>query len=395
MLKMKFDLNAIFIERGCAESALAARILRAIPAGMRVHHIDDARDAAKPAHDARDPFGAGKRRMIIARRKTPFLMACPAGSSKFACCGYLVLTLASNCPMDCSYCFLQEYLADNPAFQVYANFADSFEELDRLGQSAPGRCFRIGTGELADSLAFDSITGMSRELIEFFAARDNLTLELKTKTDEIENLLGLDPRGRVLVSWTLSSDAVYRSSENRTASPSARIAAACAVLEAGYRVAFHFDPIVAYPGAERDYVRLIDELLDVVAPKEIAFVSMGGLRMTPRLRGIARDRFPEDPMLCNEDVLASDGRLRTFTPLRLKLYRIIAERFRKAGVAIPAYLCMEPASVHERVFGEAPSRPGMIGERLARSGEAGANHRDSEEAQNPPWRPQGGRPSLP
>ena len=113
--------------------------------------------------------------------------------------------------MDCSYCFLQEYLADNPAFQVYANYADSFDELDRLCANAPGRSFRVGTGELADSLAFDSLTGISRDLIDFFATRENLTLELKTKTDEIENLLDVDPRGRVLVSWTLSPDAVYRS----------------------------------------------------------------------------------------------------------------------------------------------------------------------------------------
>jgi hypothetical protein len=89
--------------------------------------------------------------------------------------------------------------------------------------------------------------------------------------------------------------------------------------------------------------------------------------MTPRLRGIARGRFPSDPMLCGEDVLAPDGRFRTFTPLRLSLYRTLAERFRKQGAEIPAYLCMEPPSVHERVFGAAPSRPATIGERLARA----------------------------
>ena len=119
---MKFDLDAVFIEHGCADSALVARIIHAIPADVPVSQIADAREVVI---SARDQFGAGKRTMIVARRKTPFLMACPAGSAKFACCGYLVLTLASNCPMDCSYCFLQEYLADNPAFQVYANFGPS------------------------------------------------------------------------------------------------------------------------------------------------------------------------------------------------------------------------------------------------------------------------------
>jgi spore photoproduct lyase len=363
---MKFGLDAVYVERGCEDSALATRVLDALARDVPVTHIADAREVTRPASGVSDPFGAGKRRLVIARRKTPFLMPCPAGSSKFACCGYLVLTLASNCPMDCSYCFLQEYLADNPAFQVYANYTDSFDELDRLCANARGRSFRVGTGELADSLAFDSITAMSRDLIDFFAARENLTLELKTKTDEIENLLDLDPRGRVVVSWTLSSDAVYRSSEHLTSSPTARIAAARAVLDAGYRVAFHFDPLIAYPNAERDYLQLIDELLDTIPPKQISFISMGGLRMTPRLRGAARSRFPNDPMLCGEDVLAADGRFRTFTPLRLSLYRTLADRFKRAGAEIPAYLCMEPASVHEHVFGGLPARPATIGERLAR-----------------------------
>jgi hypothetical protein len=225
--------------------------------------------------------------------------------------------------------------------------------------------------ELSDGLLVLLPAGISRrqsrDLIDFFATRENLTLELKTKTDEIENLLEVDPRGRVLVSWTLSPDAVYQSSEHLTASPAERIAAARAVLDAGYRVAFHFDPLIAYPEAERDYLLLIDQLLDVVPPKQISFVSMGGLRMTPRLRGAARGRFPGDPMLCGEDVLAADGRFRTFTPLRLSLYRALADRFRKAGAEIPAYLCMEPASVHEHVFGAQPMRPATIGERLARN----------------------------
>jgi spore photoproduct lyase len=363
---VKFELDRVYVEEGCADSALATRVLDAIPPTVPVTYVADAREVSRSESAVRDPFGADKRRLVIARRKTPFLMPCPAGSSQFACCGYLVLTLASNCPMDCSYCFLQEYLADNPAFQIYANYTDSFDELDKLVANARGRSFRVGTGELADSLAFDSTTAISRELIEFFAARENLTLELKTKTDEIENLLEVDPRGRVLVSWTLSPDAVYRSSEHRTASPERRIAAARAVLDAGYRVAFHFDPLIAYPEAERDYLLLIDELLDVVSPKEISFISMGGLRMTPRLRGAARGRFPNDSMLCGEDVLASDGRFRTFTPLRLSLYRALAERFKARGAEIPAYLCMEPASVHEHVFGAVPARPATIGERLAR-----------------------------
>jgi spore photoproduct lyase len=363
---MKFSLDAIHIEDSLRTSPLARRVLAKLPAGVPITYVVDGREGVLPIANVTDPFGVGKRQMTIMRRRSPFLMACPAGSSEFACCGYLVMTLASNCPMDCGYCFLQEYLADNPGFQVYGNYCEAFEELERLRSKSPARGFRVGTGELADSLALDSLTGISRDLVEFFAARDDLTLELKTKTDEIDNLLAIDPKGRTLVSWTLSPPRVFASTEHGTASPAARIEAARRVLEAGYRVAFHLAPIIAYEGAEHDYLELIADLFEVVEPGQIAFISMGGLRMTPALRAAARRRFPDDPMLVGEEVLAPDGRYRTFMPLRLKLYSAISERIKRADAKLQTYLCMESPSVHRRVIGEVPV-PAALGARLATS----------------------------
>ena len=87
--------------------------------------------------------------------------------------------------------------------------------------------------------------------------------------------------------------------------------------------------------------------------------------MTPELRRAARRRFPNDPMLLGEEVLGSDGRLRAFGALRVRLYRALQERFERAGAQIPVYLCMESRAVHERVFGVVPANPAKIGERLA------------------------------
>ncbi len=362
---MSFELDEIVIEEGCRQSALAARVLSRAPAGVPVDFAADARVAVRPLPGAADPFGAGKRRMAVMRRRAPFLMACPAGSSEFACCGYLVLVLASNCPMDCSYCFLQEYLAENPGFQVYANYADAFDELERMRRRAPGRVLRVGTGELADSLAFDRLTGISRDLVEFCAAREGLLLELKTKTDEIDNLLTVDPRGRTLVSWTLSPPHVFAGCEKRTAPPTARLAAARRILEAGYKVGFHLDPVIAYPGAECDYLALLDDLFDTIAPAQISFISLGGMRMTPALRAAARRRHPQNPLLCGEEVLAPDGRYRTFTPLRVGLLSALERRIAAASPAISRYLCMEPPSIHRRVLGHAPAPAAALGAAIA------------------------------
>jgi len=362
---MKFELDAVLIEERCRSSALATRVRGAVAPGIEVRYVPDGREAARPLAGERDSFAAGKRRMVLMERRAPFLMGCPAGSAEFACCGYLVLVTASNCPMDCSYCFLQEYVADNPGLQVYANYAGAFDELERLGRSALGRSFRVGTGELADSLAFDTITGISGDLVEYFARRENLLLELKTKTNEIGNLLRADPRGRTLVSWTLSPTRVYESSEHGSAPPAARIDAARRVLEAGYKVGFHLDPLIAYPEAEHDYGELVENLFSLIPPEQISFVSMGGLRMTPALRAAARRRFPKDPMLTGEEVLGPDGRMRSFTPLRLRLFASIRARIERQAPKMPLYLCMESASVHERVFGAMPATPAMLGARLA------------------------------
>jgi spore photoproduct lyase len=363
---MKFELDSVLIEESCRATPLARRILAGIPPPVQVQYVEDGRIAARPLARAYDPFGAGKRQMVVMRRRGPFLLGCPASSTQFACCGYLVLVLASNCPMDCSYCFLQEHLANNPGFQVYANYSDAFDELDRLARVGSGRSFRIGTGEMADSLAFDSVTASSHEFVSYFSRHQNLMLEFKTKTDEIDNLLQMEPRGRTLVSWSLSPLRVFITSEHGTAAPESRIKAARRVLEAGYRVGFHLDPVIAYRGAERDYLDLLDCVFEAVPARDIAFFSMGGLRMTPGLRSTARRRFSSDPMLLGEEVLGEDGRYRTFTPLRFRLFAKLRERIAQAHPDLPVYLCMETASAHQRVFGGHPPSPAALGSRLAR-----------------------------
>jgi spore photoproduct lyase len=168
-----------------------------------------------------------------------------------------------------------------------------------------------------------------------------------------------------MVSWSLSPMRVFATSEHRTAPPQSRINAARRVLDAGYKVGFHLDPLIAYPNAEQDYLELVEDVFDAVPPNAIAFFSIGGLRMTPGLRTAARRRFPADPMLLGEEVLGEDGRYRTFTPLRLRLFSKLQERIAKACSDLPVYLCMETASAHHRVFGAAPLTPAALGSQLA------------------------------
>jgi len=279
------------------------------------------------------------------------------------CCNYLVMNFAANCPFDCSYCFLQDYLANNPALKVFTNVGEGLAELDAALRRHPERTFRVGTGELADSLALDHLTDLSCELVPFFAARSNAVLELKTKSDCIDNLLRLDPKERVVVSWSVNAETIVADEEHGAASLEARITAAERVQAAGYKVGFHFDPLIAHDGWEEGYPATIAKLFRRLDTRRVAWVSLGSLRMTPRLKAAIKARPQKSGVVTGELVPGADGKERLWRGLRVQMYRRMLEWLRSVDDRMPLYICMEPPGVWEKTFGEVPADR-QVAERL-------------------------------
>jgi spore photoproduct lyase len=171
--------EVLLLERGCEDTAVARRARAALP-DVPVEVIDDARTEPRRPARAReaDPFGAGKRRLLLHHERGRFLAACQAGTPGLVCCNYLTLNLVSNCPYDCSYCFLQDYLANNPTLKAVTNVDAALAEVAAVCDAHPERRFRVGTGEIADSLALEPVLGHVRELAAFAARRPNVVLEL-------------------------------------------------------------------------------------------------------------------------------------------------------------------------------------------------------------------------
>lgn len=358
-----FIPEEVIVEVGSAESPICRNLMRAFP-HVPFSFVEDPRPLASSLFTARDPFGEGKKRLFLMRHRGEFLKKCP-GSDGSVCCNYFVLNFASNCPMECSYCYLQEYLANNPPLKVFSNVGDLIEEAHKLLSRHRRSFFRIGTGEITDSLALDPYIGFCAEVVPFFADQPNVLLELKTKSDRVQGLLGLDPKDRVVVSWSVNPQPIIDAYEGLTASLEERLEAAHLCQEAGYRLGFHFDPIIEYAGWEEDYQAMVARIFSVLDSRRIAWLSMGVVRYTPVLKQIVRMRFPGTALFSGEQVLCPDGKMRYFHSLRVSIYRKMLGWIRSAAPAVPIYLCMEPKEVWEQVFGFAPGCEKELGRGLA------------------------------
>jgi spore photoproduct lyase len=353
--------SRILIQEQSGRDALTREILSRLP-GAPVTTVLDVEGLPPEAQGVAAPGGCNKQTLILARHRGRFMKECP-GSGAEICCNYYVVNFAYNCHLECTYCILQTYL-NSPAMVVFTNVEDLTAEVEERLSAEPGAFFRIGTGEMADSLALDDITGYSRILVPFFGRLSNGILELKTKSDRISNLEGLDHRGRTVVSWSVNPAAVISSDELKTASLPERLSAARKCREWGYRLGFHFDPMIHYQGWERDYEETVRELFAAVEPGSVAWISLGALRFTPHLRDLLKERFPKSKIPYGEFVPGHHGKLRYFRPIREEMYSKMLGWIRREAPGVFVYLCMESRVVWERSFGSAPCATSDLSDRM-------------------------------
>jgi len=349
---MSFQIEKIYLDEKAEKDWVSQAVLKSF-SHVSVERVTDKRDLIKASLSRQDPIGTGKKNLLI----TPFygkrLKPCP-GTSLHICCGYHVINALTNCPMDCSYCVLQGYL-NNPFLTLYSNWDDLLQEIEAF-LSLEHRCLpRLGTGELSDSLALDTIFPVSQRLVSFFAEKQRGVLELKTKTAAVDHLLPLDHRGRTVVSWSINPPGLIEEEERRTAPLEERLLAARKCQERGYPVGFHFDPLIHHEGWEKGYREAVQQLLFKMDTRRIAWISLGAFRYPPHLKGVSRERFPDARVFLGELFPGRDGKFRYLEEIRVEMYRKMAGWLREGDPDLFVYLCMESQEVWEKVFGWFPT----------------------------------------
>lgn len=323
-----------------------------------------------------------KKQILLTRNYGKFIKKCP-GTKSHLCCNYYVITPVYNCPLDCSYCFLQGHI-NSPFIKIFVNDDEVFKEMDEILKKYPDYEFRFGTGEFSDSLVFEEITDFSKRFIEYIKGKPNVIFEMKTKiglsNDFFDNSRGLvaadfsprrkrrlkpattieniiierNPVSNVVLAWSVNPERIITIEEKGTATLDERIEAARKCQEYGYKIAFHFDPIILSETWERDYKDLINYIFSKIKTEGIAWISLGALRYTLETQDVIRKRFPESLITYNEMIQGLDGKYRYFKKLREMMFMKVLSYLKEVDKDLLIYMCMEGDFMWKKIYGGVP-----------------------------------------
>lgn len=285
--------------------------------------------------------------MKFAKQKGKFVKHCPC-TPEAVSCGYYNINLHTGCPYSCSYCILQAYLeTKEPVF--FTNIEDLEKEICEAAQTQ--KYLRIGTGELTDSLALDPQTNYSRKILKVFEKFPSIIFEFKTKSANIENLLGSERiLKNIVVSWSLNPQEIIDREESSAPDLAVRLRAMQQVQKKGYKIGIHFDPIIFCKNWQTSYEDLVKKISGIVHPGNIAWWSLGALRFPYSMR---EHIFKHKHSLLFEGELIRgyDDKYRYFKPLRMELFRFVQQKiYSYISQEVPLYLCMEDEEAWQELF---------------------------------------------
>ena len=340
-------IRKIFVSASAQNDALTRQTLKDFP--NIIPEILEDRDDLSNRNDLPD----SKQVLFLTRSKGDVVKDCPGTSKDYLCCQYRVINQTQNCPLNCTYCILRFYL-NFPATLIFTNVEDILPEAATKIQRYPKRLFRIGTGELGDSLALSGSRYFAERAVKFFANMPNVLFELKSKTTYINSIMPLNHGGKTILSWSLNPQEIIRKEESAAANLSERLSAAKRAQDAGFLIGFHLDPIINLPDGNRLYSELCEAIYDAVDPAGIAWISLGSLRFPPSMKDAMIERYPKSALPYGEMIRGIDGKLRYVRPLRVSMYRPIYQSL----ISIPnppfIYFCMESSIVWMETTGFTP-----------------------------------------
>lgn len=297
----------IIIHESIKNDPVTVGILQQCP-NVPVKHIDNSKastivgasDILQNVKDKGmlDKILAGKQVLFIAPSGNNEVDQFEMPDDRLMCPHFDRLKLAANgCFYQCDWCYLKlTYRTVFPFITVRTEYPKIARQIQkRLNQSNEDVIFN--SGELADSLSLEHLTGAAQWFIPWFAKQPNGYLFMLTKSDNVDDILNLEHNNHTIIAWSMNNEEVSRKFEIGAPSFQSRLNAAQKAQEAGYPVRIRLDPIVPMDGWQERYKDTIKQIFQRIHPER---VTLGTLRFEAGFYNQRNSIFTSGPELPDE-----------------------------------------------------------------------------------------------
>jgi spore photoproduct lyase len=244
---------------------------------------------------------------------------------------------------------LQSYF-DSPDLVFFANHQEIIAEIKNLAINATEQNpFWFHAGEFSDSLALSHVTGELGDYFACFAGLPHCYLELRTKSNNIGELLKQKSLPNVMTTFSLSPVSAAKEYDLKTPGTMARLKALQKLSQHSFPLGLHFDPIILAPeGLEQtlvEYTELLTSMKDAFDLTTIHYLSLGVIRFPEKFYRQVQQNYPHSTMhqrYPTDWVTTEEGQIKYRRTIRQKLLEQVKSLAIEAGIpADRIYYCME------------------------------------------------------
>lgn len=230
-------------------------------------------------------------KLILAVKKDNFLYKGSPLCSSFGNDNFYYNAMILNCSYNCDYCYLQGMFKSGNIV-VFVNEEDFFSETEKfLSTSSLYLCISYDT----DLLALESLIPYCSNWIDFCSKKENLKIEIRTKSNNYKNISHLQPNKNVILAWSISPEEVIKKYEKKTPTLNRRIESIQQALNDNWNVRICFDPILHIQNWEKIYLNMIEYVFSKIDYHKIFEISIGTFRINNEyLKNIKKMRSDSD-----------------------------------------------------------------------------------------------------
>jgi DNA repair photolyase len=278
------------------------------------------------------------------------------GENNIVCFKFWQAVIASGCPGECSYCFLQtQFPYRSGKYELKGTLFDNLRDIEEearrwLRQPTPAGLI---LGENQDGLAFEGpykkLLGYTplELLIPIFTnenpVRHVLIILSKFTSTSYAEAFGTSPN--VIFSWSLSLPTISRDYEKKVASLEARLDKAAEMKKAGHRIRFRLDALAPIPRWKSELREIMARINDI----EPEMLTIGALRASnvSALRRAAVNNGRDGSIFDYIETVDPSGfKYRTEQEFQIDVFKRIKDLLRPQ---IALGLCKEDAAIWQEI----------------------------------------------